>query len=70
MRICVIGLLLRDSEGERRSVQKMLHGFTYALLMVTYKRLETIAEEQGDYPPIVPRITYQWRCRYRQVTSQ
>ncbi|KAN0114069.1 hypothetical protein V8E52_007045 [Russula decolorans] len=37
---------LASLSGERRSVQKMLHGFTYALLMVTYKRLETIAEEQ------------------------
>jgi hypothetical protein len=51
MRICVIGLLLR---GDRTRVQKMLHGFTYSLLEVTRKRLETIAEERRDYPSIVP----------------
>ena len=36
----------------------MLHGFAYSLLVVTRKRLETIAEEQSDYAPLVPRITY------------
>ncbi len=34
----------------------MLHGFTYSLLMVTRKRLETIAGERGDYSHIVPGL--------------
>jgi hypothetical protein len=34
----------------------MLHGFTYSLLMVTRKRLEAIAEQRSDYPPIVPEL--------------
>jgi hypothetical protein len=56
---------LVSETGDRRRVQKMLHGFTYSLLVVTLKRLETIANEQRDYLPIVPRNTYQWRCRYQ-----
>ena len=39
-----------------RSVKKKLHGFMFSLLMVTLKRLETIAEERSDYPPIVPGL--------------
>jgi hypothetical protein len=53
---------------DRAIVRKMLHGFIYSLLMVTRKRLETI--ERGDYPPIVPRITYQWRCRNTKAKSR
>ena len=34
----------------------MLHGFIFSLLMVTHKRLESIAEERSDYSLIVPRL--------------
>lgn len=37
---------LASRRGNSGSVRKMLHGFTYSLLMATRKRLETIAEKQ------------------------
>jgi hypothetical protein len=50
--------LVSDS-GDRTTVQNRLHGFIYALLMVTREQLENIAKQQGDYLPTAPWITYQ-----------
>jgi hypothetical protein len=65
-----VDMALRDwlvsvsETGDRRSVQKRLHGFSYSLLKITHRQLETIAKEQGDYPPTASQITYRWCCRY------
>jgi len=56
--------------GDRRSVQKRLHGFIYSLLVVTRTELETIAlQKGGNYLLTAPQITCQWRCRCIRVTS-
>jgi hypothetical protein len=41
---------LVSKTDDRRGVQKRLHGFSYSLLKITHRLLETIAKEQGDYP--------------------
>ncbi|KAN0102363.1 hypothetical protein V8E52_012017 [Russula decolorans] len=38
--------LVSDSDDDRGTVQKKLHGFIYSLLMVTREKLETIAKKQ------------------------
>lgn len=54
---------LRDyfvyGSGDRATARNKLHGFLYSLLMITRKRLETIAEKQGDHLPTLARITCQ-----------
>jgi hypothetical protein len=42
---------LVSETGDRRSVRKRLHGFTYSLLKITRRQLETIAKEQD-----IPRV--------------
>jgi hypothetical protein len=61
--------LVSDSDDDRGTVQKKLHGFIYSLLMVTREKLETIAKKQGDYFPTARQITCQWHRRYIRVTS-
>ncbi len=57
--------------SDRSIVQKRLHGFLCSLLKITRSQLETIAsQEQGNYLPTAPGITYQWYCRCTRVTRR